>query len=381
MMNIDNKVVCSKCVMDSSDPSIVFDDNGVCSHCHFYDDVLSKKYMPDEKGAKYLDRMIKKIKEDGKDNEYDCIIGLSGGADSSYMAIKIKEFGLRPLVIHVDAGWNSELAVNNIEKIVKFCDYDLHTCVMNWEDMRDLQLSYLKAGVSNQDVPQDHAFFASLYKYATKYNIKYILSGGNISTECVYPNWHGSAMDAINLKDIHRKYGTRKLASYTTVSFFEYYFWFPIVKGLRTLRPLNYMPYVKKDAIDFLVNEVGWKPYARKHGESVFTKFFQNHYLPEKFGYDKRRMHLSSLILTNQMTRNDAVRLLDESLYDHQELEEDIEYFCKKLRISKEEFDLYMNAPIQDYTDFKNWDFLQRIAKNGQRVVEKILGKKVKVYS
>ncbi|MEE1867161.1 N-acetyl sugar amidotransferase [Pseudomonas auratipiscis] len=383
-MNIESVSykVCSRCVMDTSDPGIVFDGAGVCNHCLEFESVTKKNWFPNEEGAARWTKVVEQIKAAGKGQEYDCILGLSGGVDSSYLAIKVKDWGLRPLVVHVDAGWNSELAVANIEALVKHCEYDLHTHVVDWEDMRDLHLAYLKAGISNQDVPQDHIFFASLYHFATKNGIKYILSGGNISTEGIFPRtWHGTAMDAINLKAIHRRYGERKLRNYKTISFFDYYFWYPIVKKMRTVRPLDFMPYDKGQALQELERTVGYKAYARKHGESQFTKLFQNYYLPTKFGFDKRLPHLSSLIVSGQMTRDEAVAKLAEPLYDLDELEIDIAYFCKKLKISRVQFDDFMKAPIHNYTDFPTWDARYRMLKAVQALVSKVTGKRIRVYS
>jgi N-acetyl sugar amidotransferase len=287
--------VCTRCVMDTTDPEIIFDDSGICNHCHHFDEVTSKSWFPNEEGARLLKLIIGRIKATGNGRPYDCILGLSGGVDSSYLALKSYEWGLKPLVVHVDAGWNRELAVANIEKIVKHCNFDLHTHVVDWQEMRDLQLSYLRAAIANQDVPQDHVFFASMYHFATKHGIKYILSGGNSATEGIFPiAWHGSAMDAINLKAIHHRYGQNRLKTYNTISFFKYYLWYPFAKKMRTVRPLNYLPYNKADAIRELEKTVDWRSYGRKHGESIFTKFFQNYYLPTKFGYDKRRPHLWS---------------------------------------------------------------------------------------
>ena len=373
---------CTRCVMDTSDPLITFDAHGVCNHCNEFDAVTSKNWFPNEEGKKRWATIVEQIKATGKGQEYDCILGLSGGVDSSYLAIKVHEWGLRPLVVHVDAGWNSELAVANIEAIVKYCNYDLHTHVVDWEDMRDLHLAYLRAGISNQDVPQDHIFFASLYHFATKNNIRYILSGGNLATEGIFPHaWHGSAMDAINLKAIHRKYGEHKLRNYKTISFFDCYIWYPLVKKMRTVRPLNYMPYDKAEALKELEQTVGYKPYARKHGESQFTKLFQNYYLPKKFGYDKRRPHLSSLIVSGQMTREEAIVKLDESLYDPSELEIDIAYFCKKLRITRKQFDELMNVPIHQYDDFPTWEGRYRLLKKIQSLVARVLGRQLRIYS
>ena len=219
---------CTKCVMDTTDPQITFDLSGVCNHCIEFEKNLNVNWFPNKQGQKKLKKIIDRIKEQGKNNEYDCILGLSGGIDSSYLALKVNEMGLRPLVVHVDAGWNTELASNNIKVIVEHCSFDLFTHVVNWKEMRDLQLAYLKSSISNLDVPQDHVFFSTLYHFAIKHKIKYLISGGNIATEGVLPNdWQVSAMDSINLKAIHKKFGERKLEHYQTISFFKYYFLFP----------------------------------------------------------------------------------------------------------------------------------------------------------
>ncbi len=377
-----NYQCCSRCVMDTTDPKITFDENGVCHHCHAFDERASREWFPNAEGRKRWASAVAQIKADGKGQEYDCILGLSGGVDSSYLAIKIREWGLRPLVMHVDAGWNSELAVSNIEAIVKHCNFDLYTHVVDWEDMRDLHLAYLRAGISNQDVPQDHIFFASLYHFATRNNIRYILSGGNLATEGIFPSaWHGSAMDSINLKAIHKKYGERKLGQYKTISFLDCYIWYPFIKKMRTVRPLNCMPYDKTAALKELEETVGYKPYPRKHGESLFTKVFQNYYLPKKFGMDKRRPHLASLIVSGQMTRDQALSKLDEPLYDPAELEIDINYFCKKLRISRQEFEGLMQVPIHHHSDFPNWDGRYQLLKRIQKMVTKLMGREIRVYS
>ena len=369
--------------MDTSDHGITFDEYGVCNHCREFDSVTSRNWYPDEHGERRLGEIVERIRKDGQGKEYDSIIGLSGGVDSSYLAIKVKEFGLRPLVVHVDAGWNSELAVKNIEKILDYCNYDLHTHVVDWEDMRDLHLSYMRSGFSNQDVPQDHVFFASLYHYAIKNNIKYILSGGNIATEGIFPEtWHvGSAMDSINLKAIHRRFGKKQLRSYRTISFYDYYVWFPLVKKMRTVRPLNYMPFNKQMAIRELQERIGWCSYGRKHGESLFTKVFQNDYLPRKFGFDKRLPHYSSLIVSGQLTREEALEKLREPLYSSDELEIDLDYVCKKLRITREEYEGFIKGRSSEYADYPNWLYYYQVLKWVQRTVERALGRSVNVYS
>ncbi|PKM30372.1 MAG: N-acetyl sugar amidotransferase [Gammaproteobacteria bacterium HGW-Gammaproteobacteria-11] len=381
-MNLTSYQCCTQCVMDTSDPDITFDGNGVCNHCITFDTVTRLNWFPNEEGALRLATIVKTVKAAGRGQEYDCILGLSGGVDSSYLALKIYEWGLRPLVVHVDAGWNSELAVANIEALVKHCNFDLHTHVVDWEEMRDLHLAYLRAGIANQDVPQDHIFFASLYHFATRNGIRYILSGGNLATEGIFPKaWHGSAMDAINLKAIHAKYGERKLKNYKTISFFQYYIWYPFIKRMRTVRPLNYMPYDKAKALEELQQTVGYKPYARKHGESQFTKLFQNYYLPTKFGFDKRRPHLSSLIVSGQMTRDEALAALDDPLYPKDELEVDITFFCKKLRISRDQFEDLLKAPIHSHRDFKTWEGRYKLLKSAQSAFTKFTGKDIRVYS
>lgn len=373
---------CTRCVMDTSDPEITFDSHGVCNHCRHFDEVTRKEWFPNEEGARKWAALADQIRVAGKGQEYDCILGLSGGVDSSYLALKVKDWGLRPLVVHVDAGWNSELAVANVEKIVKYCGFDLHTHVVDWEEMRDLHLAYLKAGVANQDVPQDHVFFSSLYHFATRNKIRYILSGGNLATEGIFPKaWHGSAMDAVNLKAIHARYGERPLKTYSTIGFFDYFFWYPFIRKMRTARPLNYMPYNKQEAVDELERTMGWRAYGRKHGESLFTKLFQNYYLPTKFGYDKRKPHFSSLIVSGQMSREEALAKLAEPLYDPQELEIDIAYFCKKLRITRQQFDGFLTAPPHHHTDFATWDGRYRLLKKVQGLIERMLGRQVKVYS
>lgn len=374
--------ICSRCVMDTTDPSITFDEHGVCNHCHEFDEVTSKRWFPNDEGRKRLEAFVAQIKQRGKSQEYDCIIGLSGGVDSSYLALVIKEYGLRPLVVHVDAGWNSELAMYNIEQVVKHCGYDLHTHVMDWQEIRDLQLSYLKAAVANQDVVQDHAFFASLYHFAVQNNIKYVISGGNIATESVEVKcWEHAAMDAINLKAIHKKYGSRKLTKYKTISFFEYFFYYPFIKGLTVVRPLNFMPYDKKQALKILKEKLGYKEYGRKHGESRFTKFFQNYYLPIKFNMDKRRSHLSSQILSGEISRAEALEELNNPLYENTELSNDKSYIAKKLGISERELDRMVQTPARHYSEFPNWDMRYKFLLKLKSIFTKMLGRDIKSYS
>ncbi len=381
MENKDYKI-CTRCVMDTTDPEISFDENGVCNHCREFDEVTSKRWFPNDEGAKKLEVIYEKMKKENAHKDYDCILGLSGGVDSSYLALKLYEAGIRPLVVHVDGGWNSELAVQNIENIVNYCGWHLHTIVIDWEEMKDLQLAYLKSAIANQDVPQDHAFFASLYHFATKYGVNYVISGGNIATESIFPKaWHWSAMDAYNLHAIHDKFSTKKFKNYKTIGFYELYFYYPFIKKMKTIRPLNFMPYIKSEALQELKDKVGYKEYARKHGESVFTKFFQNYWLPMKFGYDKRKPHLSSLIVAGQITREEALKELDKPLYDERELKEDKEYIAKKLGVSDEEFENILQMPSHKYSDFPNMTEKYNRMKKVQNFLSKLLGKNFSNYS
>jgi N-acetyl sugar amidotransferase len=350
-----NYQVCTNCVMDTSDSEIIFDDLGVCNHCHSFYEHSSKDWRPTEEGRRELDQIVNKIKQQNKNKKYDCILGLSGGVDSSYLALILKEYGLRVLVVHIDAGWNQEMAVSNIQHVVGYCNFDLYTHVVDWEDIKRLQIAYLKSGISNQDVPQDHVFFAVLFKLAVKHDIKVFISGGNIATESILPNsWHGNAMDEINLKDIFKKFGIGRLNNYDTISFLDYHILFRL-RGMRQFRPLNFLPYDRNDAIRKL-ELIGWRNYGRKHGESFFTKFFQNYFLPVRFGYDKRRAHYSSMIVSKQMTRLEAIEMLNQPLYNEIELENDIDYFCNKLDITRAELDNYIKMPLMRYSDYDNWD-------------------------
>lgn len=368
--------------MDTTDPEIFFDGQGICNHCRQFDEKTSKRWFPNNEGKQKLERLFSTIKHKEKKKEYDCIIGLSGGVDSSYLALLIKDYGLRPLAVHIDVGWNSEIAVHNIERVVKYCGFDLLTEVMDWKEIKDLQLAYLQAGVANQDVIQDHAIFASLYHLAVKNNIKYVINGGNIATESVFPNsWHHDAMDSTNIISIHKCFGKAKLKNYKTIGFLTYFFYYPFIKGMTVVRPLNFIPYHKEEALRVLSEKIGYKEYGVKHGESRFTKFFQNYYLPTKFNQDKRRPHFSSLILSSQLSREDALKELQKPLYDNNNLNEDMAYISKKLGITTEELDNFIHGEQRKYSDFLNWDKRYYVMSKLKQIVEKILRRAVKSYS
>lgn len=346
---------CTRCVMDTTDPWITFDDEGVCNHCRKYERHV-EAIGDSAARAESLNKIVRRLKEAGKGKDYDCIMGLSGGVDSSYLAwFAVKQLDLRPLVVHVDAGWNSELAVSNIQNIVQRLNLDLHTLVIDWEEIKDLQASYFRSGIANLDVPQDHAFMASLYSEAKKYGIRNILNGGNMQTESILPRaWGYDASDLRSLKAIHKKFGKQKLRQYPTYSLYDKWLRYPIFLGMRTHRPLEYIDYNKTEAKKLLQEELGWRDYGGKHFESVFTKFFQAHYLPAKFGYDKRKAHLASLIVSGQMSKAEAEEELQKPLYDRHELEQDTAFWIKKLGISRPEFDRIMQETPSSYTDFAN---------------------------
>jgi len=349
--------ICTRCVMDTTDTKITFDENGVCDHCHSFDTNVVPNWHTDERGRAEYERIVQKIKKDGEGRDFDCIMGMSGGADSSYLLhLAVKEMGLRPLVFHVDGGWNSQIAVNNINVMIEKLGLDLYTEVINWEEMKDFQLSYFKAGLANTDVPQDHAFVATLYNFAAKHKIKYILNGGNFSTECVRNpmDWMYYGTDMAQIKDIRKQFGTIPLKTYPFSNVLRHKIYLRYVLGIQVIKPLNYMPYIKSEAMDFLQKEYGWQPYPQKHFESRFTRFYEAFWLPRKFGYDTRKIQYSSLILTDQMDRADALERLKSPAMSEDDARQEFEYVATKLGITTDEFQGYFDAPNKTYKDYKN---------------------------
>jgi len=358
---VGNNKICATCVMDTSDSRIVFDEHGVCDHCiSFKRDVLPH-WHPDETGAAMFQQIVERIKAAGKGRDFDCIMGMSGGLDSSYLLhLAVSEFGLRPLVFHVDGGWNTDIAVNNIQVLVDKLGLDLYTEVINWQEMRDFQLAFFKSGVPHLDIPQDHAFVATLYHFANKHGIKYILNGGNYSTECVRnpKEWLYYGTDMAQLRDIHRRFGTVELRTYPFSSILFHKFYLRYIRGVQVIKPLNLLPYTKEHASKVLSERYGWRPYPQKHFESRFTRFYEGYWLPTRFGYDTRRVQYSSLIQTGQMTREEALERLSKPAYDLATIDEDFEYIATKLGITVDELRGYHQMPLKTYRDYRNQEWM-----------------------
>ncbi len=356
--------ICVKTIMDTTDPNIKFDNNGISDHYHDFHNHVKPYWNNDDSKKNDLLKIVEKIKKEGKNNEYDCILGMSGGVDSSYLLhYSIKVLGLRPLVFHVDGGWNSEVAVNNINVMIDKLGLDLYTEVINWEEMKDFQLAFFKSGVPHLDIPQDHAYVATLYHFANKHKIKYILNGGNYSTECVqHPmEWIYYGTDMVFINDIIKKFGTVKMETYPFSSIFWHKIYLRYFKNVKRITPLNYIRYYKQDAIKLLKEEYGWKEYSMKHGESIFTKFYESYWLPERFGYDTRKIYYSALILTNQMSREEALELIKKPAYNPETIKDEFNYIAKKLGISSNELKMYFEMPKKYYWDYKNQQNIFRV--------------------
>lgn len=352
--------MCNRCVMDTTDPDIVFDKDGICNHCSNAINIY-KSIVDDKERSKKLNVIVDQIKSSAKGKEYDCVIGVSGGVDSTYVAYLVKELGLKPLAVHLDNGWNSELAVSNIEKALKILDIDLYTYVLDWEEFKDLQISFLKASTPHCEHPTDHAIVALLYKIASQHNIKYILYGSNTSTESIaVKSWSGGQLDWKYIKNVHKKFGTHKLKNYPSVSGIGLLYYRKF-KRIQTINILDYVDYNKTLATQLLEEKLGWIYYGGKHHESIYTKFFQTYILPKKFNIDKRKTHLSPLICNGEISREEALNELKKDTCTNEELISDKEYVVKKLGITIEQFEEIMNEKVKsfyDYTSYENsWYF------------------------
>lgn len=353
---------CTNCVMDTSDSAITFDEHGVCDFCNDFYQNIQPTWQDKLKDPDLLRRTAEQIKAASKGSKYDCIIGMSGGVDSSYLCYVAKELmGLNPLVYTVDTGWNLNVAVENIERIVKALDLDMYTEVVDWNEMKDLQLAFFKAQVPYQDLPQDHAIFAGLYNYAVKHGIKYVLTGANSATECIRPPIEWVYQNDLKMiRDIHRKFGTRPLKTFPQCGMVKYRVYYPIFKGMKRVAPLDMVEYDKEKVKLFLQERFGWEPYENKHYENVFTRFYEGYYLPHKFGYDKRKCYFSNEILAGTMTREAALAELEQPPYDLRQMEEDKAYIAKKLGLTVEEFQAIIDGENKTFRDYRNsWGLIQ----------------------
>lgn len=355
---------CARCVMDTTDSKITFDEHGICDHCRNFDKNIKPYWKPKENDYEGLEKLAKEIRKAGKGRDYDCILGLSGGADSSYLAYIAKEvMHLRPLAFVVDTGWNLNVAVENIEKIVKGLNLDMYTEVVYWKEMADFQLSMFKSSISSQDFPQDHAIFAGLYNYATTHHIKYVLTGSNNATEFIRPPLEWIYMNDLRMAlDIHQKFGKVKLKTFPLCNIWKYRIWYRYFLGMRRRFPLDYIVYDKEQAEELLHEKYGWTKYANKHYENVFTRFFEGYYLPYKFGYDTRKNVLSNEILAGTMTREEALKILEQPPYDPEQAELDKAYIAKKLGVSTEEFQRIIDQPNKTPADYKNSIWALKVA-------------------
>jgi len=358
LIKVANKI-CSRCIMDTSDPNIIFDERGWCEYCNNFVKNVVPNWHTDSEGERRLEQLADSIRASRKKEGFDCIIGLSGGLDSSYAAYVAKErMGLRPLLFHVDAGWNTDQAVGNIEKLVDGLGLDLFTDVVNWESVKRMQVAFLRAGIPDQDLVQDAAFFSGLYKFARQYKIKHIITGSNFSTECCREpeEWGGYlGIDKTLFGDIWNKCGDGKSNDdFPLVDILVYKLWYQKVLGMKMHYPLNLVPYVKKDAEDELEHRFGWQRFQHKHHESRFTRFYEDYWLPRRFGYEKRRAHFSSLIMTGQMTRDQALDRISRPEMDEYFLRQEFEYVAHKLDLTVNELQQLFDSPKKTYRDYKN---------------------------
>jgi len=351
-------MICSKCIMDTSDPNITFDEAGVCEYCSNFERNIKPSWDTGAAGQARLAQLAQTIKAAGQGKDFDCIIGLSGGLDSSYAAYIAKEkMGLRPLLFHVDAGWNTDQAVGNIEKLVDGLGLDLYTEVINWDEVRRLQIAFLRAGIPDQDLVQDAAFFSGLYKFARQHGIKHIITGSNFSTECCREpeEWGGYlGIDTRLFGDIWKQHGEGQLKSFPLTDILIYKVWYQKILGMKVHHPLNLVPYVKQEAEEELGRLYGWLPFKHKHHESRFTRFYEDYWLPRRFGFEKRRAHFSSLIMTGQMTREVALERIARPEMDEHFLEQEFEYVAHKLGLTVDELRVLFDSPKKTYRDYKN---------------------------
>lgn len=363
--------ICSNCVMDSTDVHISFDDQGVCDYCNNFRRQIAPSWRGGVGGERRLAELAAQIRKAGEGKDFDCIIGLSGGLDSSYTAHIAKEvMGLRPLLLHVDAGWNTDQAVGNIEKLVDGLGLDLYTEVVNWEDVKRMQVAFLRSGIPDQDLVQDTAFFISLYRFARKNGIKHIMTGSNYSTECCREpeEWGGYlGADSMLFGDIWKRCGDGRPNAFPVLDILVYKLWYQKLLGMKVYHPLNLVPYIKKDAEDELARRYGWQRFQHKHHESRFTRFYEDFWLPRRFGFEKRKAHFSSLIMTGQVSREDALQRLSAPEMDEHFLKQEFEYVAHKLGLTVDELQQLFDSPKKTYRDYSNKRWLIGLGANAMR--------------
>ena len=366
--------VCKRCVMDNlSDATINFDADGTCNYCNYSLNRMNDVYFPNETGKEKLNKVIKLLKDEGKNKEFDCLMGLSGGLDSAYLAyLGAKEWGLRILAVHVDDGFDAAIAKQNIENLCKKYNIKLINETPDENEYMDLLKSFIRSEVPSIAIPQDNVLQACLKKYAKKYKLKYFLSGANFSLESILQRGNGHvAADSVHIKDIHDKFGEIPLSKLPLINMFDRYIGQKYIDGIKTLRPLDYIDYNRDRAIKELKAEAGFNYYGGKHYESIFTKFVQVYYLPNKFGIDKRKSHFSSLIVSGQMTREEALLELEKPLYDEEEIEKVIKFILNKLNMERNEFDKIMSQPGKSHNEYKSSSFMKyaSIARRFRKVL------------
>lgn len=350
-MSERNYQVCSRCVMDTTDSDIQFDEHGVCQRCREYEERILPDWNHGKGHEAELKELIAKIKKSGEGKQYDCILGLSGGLDSTYMLhLAVKEWGLRPFVFHIDCGWNLPVAEENIRKVCNGLGVELHIEKMDWNELREMQLAWFRTGMEMLDAPQDHAFIALIDRFSRELGVKYIMNGYNICTEIVADpvSWTsdgGPTGDGTYMKDVIKKYCNIPIKKYTFTSGFKHKFWIPYVLGVKTLKPLNLVEFTKKEMVDTLVKEYGYEPYGQKHFEDLLTKFLEGYWMPKRFGHDIRRAQLSSLVVTGQMTREEALKILEQPPITEEEGKEMFKEVAKRLEISEDELQKFFEMP------------------------------------
>jgi N-acetyl sugar amidotransferase len=365
---------CTRCIMDTTDPDITFDAEGICNHCRRYDQLAARRLIPAGNRKEALERLVAEMKHRGRNWTYDCIIGVSGGVDSTYVAWLVKQLGLRPLAVHLDNGWDSELAVANIEKTLKKLDIDLYTHVIDWEEFRDLQVAFLKAATPDGEVPTDHAIWALLYQMAAQHGVRYVIAGTNVATEAVLPEkWGYGYFDWRYIKDVHRRFGTNELTTYPHFSLSRL-FYYVFVRRIRLVSILNYIDYDKKHAMQVLTRQLGWVDYGGKHYESIYTRFYQAYVLPRKFSIDKRKAHLSTLICSGQVTRDQALEAMKRPTYPERLLGQDLEYSVKKLALTNQQFDDIMHSPNRNFLSYRTHHRLFERAKRLVNTTRRYIG-------